>query len=540
MSKKEKFMPVKGQAQGLKYHLTDYEGTLQCSLELYENTIEAGKSRVDLNDVNETEATLVRHLVILIDQNTFSKSSYRAVLNFNRKLLTLEEYRDPNTRVSIILLGAHTTHVYANRVSVSDFPSEDYLMDTLKEAKFECTNHNEHSLIAVLRSLHLEKKSDELCVVCLHVSDSSVDHLKPQERDWLVGFIRGQARDSFALNALHHSENLPSSLLCEMVRLSGGTVLRAQGLKLVYDTLFSSIEMQEDRSKTRRLQDLGERDGWVLVNRCTQRVKSGSRENLISGVSLSDDHIIYSIKEFQDQPQSTRLLCMDQIPTMSRGEPINDQNGSPRVVEEERQSVRMKHWLAISYYYLTVRRRLNLAKYALWKSGHQVMYKAYVRSVTDDEILDWRAALEDQLTRDSFSLLKCGRETDHQKSLNLQSGHHRKTPKFTMMGLLELLKKYSEHVTLSYDDLTKRYKSIGLAKVALQRDQYDDPRKLSTTYSAVQRGKRITIHDVKLNRQRANLIMTTRESVQLIDHKGELISEVEGVIGYQESIEIPP
>lgn len=493
--------------------LRDLNGISQKTVSIFESALKVLAYPSDVK-VYDSSFYGTRHHILLIDRRDLSSSARQELLLFTRKLLTIEEYRDPKTRVSVISFDRRGIYHQLNNALVTEVLNQDllsiFLEQRLSDLVMRVAIKDEDPLTLAIRMVKEIESENEWSVITLHTKSFFEDEIPSVDLARRLELSRVGKEHKISINCLYyHSVELPI-LLKKIALLGGGIALRASSLKLVYDKLFSSIEAQAQRSHLLPLRQLTKGEGWLLINYTTQRILCGSDRDKIQGVSAEDHHLIYTF----------RSHTLSQKTTTFNSSEVSSLNESSTLIHR-------RALIALSYYYLTVERRLNLAKYALMESQDQELCTHHLRALTEDELLAMRDSLEGALLSQSPQSVQkfIPKQVVRERSFG-KNGTSNTLP---VPQLLRLLVQYRDHIKISRDHLYENYRYIGLAEVKGVRNERGElsPPKYMDQPRDPQHD--LGLHHVSLTRHGANLIMTTSERVKLHNNRGELINEVEGV-----------
>ncbi len=454
-----------------------------------------------------------RHHCIVIDQLKDHVGYLDKVAHFTQKILTIEEYRDPHTMVTVITLDHSGPQIKYQRAKVTEMLASPLDKDSLfgqRHLDEQPTEYNSessvHSLIETLDMIERLKREGELTIISLNTTGGLSEEITEVDRSEILKYLRALEDDYFALNCLCYSQSPPSSLYNELSLVGGGVTLHAQGLKIVYDSFFHSVIRQGERTISLEMNHEGNCRGWMLINRSTQRVTCGSRDQALVGVSPKDDYELFKFSHL-DERKSKPFEGLEAL--------------SARDMKHHQQLA----LLALSHFYLTVEGHLNRAKYALFSSQHQGLCSRHSKALTADEIVLWRRDLEEHCLHTESSLNTPVHHNLSQKKITLDG----RSSKPSLHEVFSLIKRYKSAVYLSKSELANTYQLRGLKTQGDERDDHAGLISPTMRYQPRSNDDLLELYSVKLNRFGAHLSLTTKERIELINTRDKVIYKVGGV-----------
>jgi hypothetical protein len=442
---------------------------------------------------------LVRHHIIIIDQSEYMERYALKVGHFLTKLLTLEEYHEQTTQVSLVFFD-ETKSLYSpvQRSSISEFLSFDSkLLDIISRTGIKTPLLSQLSSSTVVEDLI---SPDEFTIISLNTREPLDTHLNGglQRISVLLEQIK---QNNLVINCLSYGQESTLTALKKIASRGHGIAIRAEGLRHTYDSIFNSISDRATLTNACAQIKVSPLESWVFVNPATGNVISGQSDITVSSISKSQPSRLYKIR---------KLNRLQELAT-----PPLTQASTP----EESLC-----YLALAYWYIVSEKKFNYAKYALLASNDTELIAQHTKALTKTDIQLWCIAIKEKLVLGHISL---------PQEINrpiLNAVFPSVSPLIpTIQDLFELLKKHRSSIQISKSHLTNNYQNRGFQHISKSESLNHQQHRPNFEYRPKTPHHDYQLHDIKIAHYGATINIITREAVSLYRAKGIQVTEMEGV-----------
>jgi hypothetical protein len=442
---------------------------------------------------------LVRHHILIIDRSECMERYAFKVGHFLTKLLTLEEYHEQRTQVSLIFFDeSQSLHSPIQRTSISDILSFDSkLSDIISQTKIKKTNRSHLSSSTVIENLI---SPNEFTIISLNTHEPLTPHLNRGLQTISV-LLQKITQNNLVINCLSYGQESTLTALDSIANRGHGIAIRAEGLRHTYDSIFNSISDRVALTNACAQIKVSPLESWVLVNPATGNVNVGQSDITVSSISKSQPSRLYTIRKLSRLQELT-------TPPLTRA-------STPK------ESL---CYLALAYWYIISEKKFNYAKYALLASNDTELIAQYSKALTKTEIQLWCIALKEKLVLGNISL---------PQQINrpiLNSVLPSASPLIpTIQDLFELLKKHRSSIYISKSHLTNNYQHRGLQNIIKSESLSHQRHRPNFEYRPKTPHHDYQLHDIKIAHYGATINIITREAVSLYRAKGIQVTEMEGI-----------
>lgn len=470
-----------------RFPLIDFRGTPKAFYMVDEETVDAAASTT----------VVVRnpaHFIFVADASGSMYGQMDDLRLLVVKLLTLEEYRDANVKVSVLSFadsGDLVTH--ASRVNIGDFmsPKSKALKEvmTLGTRGCTCISQGLQAVPALLRD-------EELTAVTLLSDGFANDRSPGDEKRIIDGVVADLAkRKNVFVNTVSLGSWADFKLLSYIANACSGVCFQAPSAKEVFDNVHETMNLVTGDTSPAMSVTLNGAGYAVFVSRQGGKIIGGSADLLIRGLRSEDDKVIYRYKKVEEA-----VYNASNAPICGEG----SQSVAPILAFAKAQ-------LAEGY--------VNRAKYALAATRNETLLLAHARALVSTEIAAMSAAIESAALNGVPASHVIG------KTYGLPNANT-----LSVLGVLSLLTDYVSDIEVDVDALRNGYKKRSVKRIPGVRldDGTVETPWVKTAYRY--NGGLVKVSSFDINRNNATVNMLLNRPVNLVKaDDGSVISDVAGV-----------
>ena len=408
------------------------------------------------------------------------------------KLLTLEEYQDPKSFVSLISLDEDQVTTHLERATLGELMRDDSPelleacspLDTCPDDAQLSSSSLSQALSAVAHII----RSREVSLITLHTASPRAQSIGDQTLEQASSL---QSVTS-ALNVVMYGAS-PDPALQRLTSLGGGVCVESKRLRHVYDALHQRAGALRARASQVTEISVGSASGWLLASPHLESTLWGEGDAELTDLALDEEGRLYLFEELDQETYDA--LKLSALNPMSKSGYLSS--------------------LALSRFALA-RGQLNLAKYALWSSKSTRLVSAHMRALTASAI--------GSLSRDLDELLTAERGRRNDPALSTPE----RSPLPSVLEVMRLLQRHRHDVKLSSEHLKLTYERCGLRR-EVRTPGEDEASDLEITTYQPKRDGELSLHHVELCEGHASLNIVTAELVGLRNMNGQEIGRIAGV-----------
>ena len=439
----------------------------------------------------EGHVTAKRHHLILVDRSCSMTPVLQELKRLLIKLLTLEEYRDDQSLVSVIsYAGRGDLTLHCSRISLQSLmidPQEVLSsIQTMTSSKGTCISEALSKALTLIRD-------DELSLISLHSDGYSLSTEHFDERSSLLALVSSTVGRPIRINTIAHSERSDFTLLSEVAELGGGVCIAALDLRAVYDALFNTSQSMIKGVTRPLVIQAKPRERWVLVCPPLNLVVMGEGEDRLLDLDFTGEASLY-LFQFMDRESFEQ----SQLPELGLGTLKSQQT-----------------LLALSRSLIS-QRKLTWAKYALLMTRDQALIQKHLRALSVSSLKAFSLELEQRLLKPTMSEKR---------------GHYLFNKQYlpSIIEVANLLRVHASSIWIDQCKLHQAYHPVTLKHISGTRDHHGQWTACHLTTRACDREGLVPLHDVEINQKMAAVRLTLSEQVQLYTPEGELLNEVAGI-----------
>lgn len=319
-----------------------------------------------------SKAKAPSHHILTLDRSGSMYSDMAAMKATVEKVLTLQEFADPNLRVSIISTSSSgDVTVHCRRVPITEVmaPGSKHLQ-ALRSIQATCMTCLSQALIEAEKLID----DNDVTAISFHTDGYANDPSPSAEVrsiDKAIALLK--AHPNTFVNTIGHRSYCDYSLLGRIANELSGKCLQAQSIQQVYQALHDTTVLLAGAMSPSVEVSRGSASFVAFVSR-SGRVCLGSEDNLtVRGLRPSDDKTAYRFHEVS----------------------VDEYVKSPAPIEgETRGSEGCEPIFAYARANLAMG-RLNEAKYALVSTRHAPLLKGHAKALVSTEIAAFASALDE-------------------------------------------------------------------------------------------------------------------------------------------------
>lgn len=432
------------------------------------------------------------HFIFVCDASGSMWGQMAALRNLVIKLLTLEEYRDADVRVSVLSfssVGDLVTH--AARVKISDF------MTPGSPALEQVSRLSARGLTCISQGLkaipHLVQPNEVTAAVVL--SDGFANDVSPgaekREIDSIVEVLRKSP--GVTVNTISLGSWADFKLLAYIANACSGTCFQAPSAKEVYDVIHDTTTLVAGSTSPAMEFPLGENDYQVFVSMSGHKALGSSDPTLlVRGLRPEDDKSVYRFKRVEAAQYNAA-----NVPVCGEGATL-----APVWAFAKAQ---------------IAEGNLNLAKYAIAATREQTLLGKHARALVNNAIASMAADVDEALFTN--------RQGDSAASYGLPNANQT-----SVLGILSLLSTHASDIQIDLKALRSGYQRRGVSRIEGVREADGTITKpwVKTAYRDDGEWARVSSFDINRNNATCNMLVT--RPINLVKSDDEtVISEVAGI-----------
>ena len=441
-----------------------------------------------------TEATAsvkeVSHHIILVDR---SGSMYRDIGDLKNtllKLLTLEEYRNEEMKVSLISYssrGDMTLHF--RRVAVEDVmaigSAEQESIKQLRVTGLTCISQ----ALAEARTL---VEDGELTCVTLH-SDGFANDQTPTDEARTIDAIADEfaSMSNVFVNTIAYSRWSDFKLLAGVANKCSGVCIQALKIKDVFNALRKTADLLAGQVQPAVAVPVGDAAYQIFVSRKGMKVVGSKSDLVVKGIKPNDDQTVYQYHEVTEAEYNASTLC-----ECGEGAPVIPVFAFARCQLAEGN--------------------LNVAKYALVGSRNKTLLDTHAKALTNEQLANFAADLDEAMFTDV--------KYEYTTTFGMD------TSQASVLSVVNVLAEHAGDLLINVRDLRDGYQRRGVKRI--QGKRLDDGTVIEPTMKAVPKNEDDwqKVSGFELNRNNATINMRLTYPVFLVNKADEsVITQVAGI-----------
>lgn len=445
---------------------------------------------VDVEDVSGVGVQTVRepgHLIFICDASGSMWGQMEGVRSLLTKLLTLEEYRDTNTLISVLSFSSSGDLVtHTSRVAVGEFmtPNSKHLaqVQRLTTRGLTCISQG-------LRAVPDLVKTETTGVVLL--SDGFANDRSPgaekREIDFLVEKLR--TLPNVFVNTISLGSWADFGLLSYIANACSGTCFQAPSAREVYDVLHETTTLISGNSSPVITVPLNGASYATFVSRAANKIVGGGSDLLIRGLPGVGDKTIY------------RYFKVEEAEWSSSDRPVAD---SSAILAFARSS------LAEGY--------ANRAKFAVMSTRDMTLMGRHAKALVNSELAAFASDLE-------TAILMGVEGHTFSETFGLPNART-----MSVLGVLSILSQYASDVQVDVEALRAGYQKRSVKRVAGTRlpDGTIQAPWVKTAFRKNADWAKVNSFDI--NRANASINMLISRPIDLVNAAdGTVIDSVAGI-----------
>ncbi len=454
--------------------------------------------RVEPETLNTSGAKAVSqpsHHIIGIDVSGSMYYDLDKLKPMVEKLLTLEEFNDPNLQISLITYSSSgDVRVHFERASVADVmaPGSAQLQ--------EIRNLRVRGLTCISQGLRAaEKLINDAETTCISIhSDGYANDRSPsaERRDIAAAVEALQNHPNAFCNTLAYGSWADFNTLSGIANALSGTCLQVTDIRQVYGAMHDATKLLAGDMAPVLEVGIGKADFVVVVSKDAKKVLGSTDPLAVRGLSAGDDATAYRLFSLTDAEYDA-----SELPQVSA-----DSDGGDAVLAFARTQVALGN--------------LNAAKYGLVAYRDEKLLGDHYRALTGPDVAAMAEAMD-------TALFQQGRVA----SVSATFGLPAQGP--SVLAVLGTLASYRKGLRVNVEDLAKGYARRGLKRVPGTREQ-DGTITLPNAKLQTPRDRTaVPVSGIEVNRNTATVNIRMAQDGTLIDlragNKGTPITEIEGV-----------
>jgi Mg-chelatase subunit ChlD len=443
-----------------------------------------------LNTDASTAVKEVSHHIILVDR---SGSMYRDLPDLKNtllKLLTLEEYRDEEMKVSLISYSSQgdvTTHF--NRVAVEDVmangSAEQEAIRQMRVTGLTCISQ------ALAEAKNLVQPGELTCVT-LHSDGFANDRTPTQEARAVMGLASEfAAMNNVFVNTIAYSRWSDFKLLSGIANTCSGVCIQALRIKDVYNALRKTADLLAGQVTPAVPVPVGGAAYQIFLSRSGRKINGSTSDLVVRGLKPDDDGVVYQYHEVTEAEYnaSTLPVCGDGFTT------------SPVYAYSRCQ---------------LAEGNLNVSKYALISTRNTTLINGHAKALTNEELAAMAGGIDGVL----FDM--------HAEICSADYGLD--TSQASVLTLVSVLSQHARSLTVDIGHLRAHYNRRGVKRIPGKRldDGTVDVPWVKT--AARESNGWVQVQAFELNRNTATINMRVVRPADLVEvETGEAIPEIAGI-----------
>jgi Mg-chelatase subunit ChlD len=437
-----------------------------------------------------TPAKEVSHHIILVDR---SGSMYRDLPDLKStllKLLTLEEYRNEEMKVSLISYssaGDMTTHF--NRVAVEDVmrsgSAEQESIKQLRVTGLTCISQ----ALAKAREL---VRDGELTCVTLHSDGFANDRTPTSEARAVLGLASEFAgMSNVFVNTIAYSRWSDFKLLSSIANQCSGICVQALRIKDVYNALVKTADLLAGQVTPATAVPVGGAAYQIFLSRQGRKINGSTSDLVVKGAKPGDDRVVYQYHEATEAEYNASTL------------PVCGESCSSTPI------------YAYSRCQLA-EGNLNTSKYALISTRNTTLINGHAKALTNEELAAMAAGIDGVLF--DMHAEVCGAE------------YGLDTSQASVLTLVNVLGQHARDLQVDLGHLRSHYNKRSVRRIPGKRldDGTVETPWVKTAYQ--DDNAWVQVQAFELNRNTATINMRVARPVNLVEAETDtLIPEVAGV-----------
>jgi hypothetical protein len=451
--------------------------------------------KAPLNTASNAAAKEVSHHIIVVDR---SGSMYRDLPELKAtltKLLTLEEYRDAEMKVSLISYSSQgdvTTHF--NRVAVEDVmangSAEQEAIRQMRVTGLTCVSQ------ALIQAKTLVQDGELTCVT-LHSDGFANDRSPTQEARIIDGVAKEfSALPNVFINTIAYNRWSDFKLLSNVANQCSGVCVQALKIRDVYDALRKTADLLAGTVQPATACPVGDATYQAFVSKAGAKIIGTASDLVVKGVSPDHDQTVWQFHEVNEAEYNASKFPV-------AGDGIGQRQGLDPIYAYARCQL--------------AEGNLNAAKYALISTRNSTLIDKHAKALTNEELAAFCTDID---------ICLFGNPTGH----SYTTSYGMDTSKASVLLLVGTMSQYARNLQVDLTDLYTHYQKRGVKRIPGKRldDGTVEKPWLKTAYKAETDFAQVQAFE--LNRNNATVNMRVIRPVDLVNAEdGTVITDVAGV-----------
>lgn len=424
------------------------------------------------------------HLILSLDRSGSMYGSMAQMRSTVEKLLTLEEFRSPRLRVSLISTSSKgDVTVHFQRVAIGDvMAAGSPFLQKIRSIQATCLTCLSQALVEAEKMV----RDDEVTAISYHTDGFANDPSPSMEqRDIAAAVKKLGSHPNLFVNTIAYGGYCDYQLLAGIANALSGKCTQARGIGEVYDAMRSTILTLSGSMAPTVEVPKGAADSVLFVSRSANKVLGSTDSLSVRGLAAKDDKAAY------------RLYTM----------PVGDYDTSPEAeVAPE---------VALAY----ARTRLaagdvNGAKYAMLAARNPDLL-SHSRALVSSEVADFSVALEGAVF--------------NPKPFTPTAQYGLPATGPSVLRVLQTLDKYHSGLRVNLDALTANYKRRGVRRIEGVRREDGSVETPTVRSEVVSKDPFVAVGGFDVNRNTASINMLVTRPIRLVTAATGEPVKVEGV-----------
>jgi len=435
------------------------------------------------------------HHIIGIDVSGSMYYDLEALKGMVEKLLTLEEFRDPNLRVSLITYSSSgDVRVHFERASVAD------VMAPGSKQLQEIRNLRVRGLTCISQGLRAaEKLVDDKETTCISLhSDGYANDSSPmaERRDIAAAVDALKQHPNCFVNTVAYRDWSDFGMLSGIANALSGTCLQARDIHQVYDAMHDTTELLAGNMAPVLEVGVGKADFLLVLSKSGEKVLGSTEPLAVRGLSAGDDATAFRLYSMTKDEYET-----SELPQVSV-----DTDGGDVILAFARAQVALGN--------------LNAAKYALVAYRDADLLEGHYKALTGSAVASMAGAMEKALFTQN-------------RTVRTTTGFGLSAQGPSVLAVLGTLATYRNGIRVNVDDLVKGYQRRGLKRIPGVRNDDGSLTPPNATLKTAKDRSALPVSGIEINRNTATCNIRMVQDGTLIDQRpgreDQVIAEVEGV-----------
>ena len=425
-------------------------------------------------DATATQTSPTHHIFV-VDASGSMWGSMRELSQTIEKLLTLEEYKDADTLISLISYASNgdiRTHFARARVADINSPGSAYV-EEIRKLRTRGLTCMSQALDKAKELVH----DGELTCISLHSDGYANDRSPTLERREIDRICKDlSALDNVFVNTIAYNRWSDFKLLSAIANSCSGTCIQAMNIKQVFDALHDTTNLLAGQQAPAVACEIGDYDYQVFVSTSANKVNGASTYLAIRGLKPDDTKTVYRYKEVNEAAYNASTA---------------DLSGAAPILAYSRTQL--------------AEGNINASKFAMVAVRDATLLDTHAKALTSEDIAAMCAELE--------TCLFNGIPSNHVRTTD----YGLDTSQMSVLSLVGLLSTFANSLSVNLTELRGHYQKRGVRRVAgvRQDDGTIEVPWLDTQYK--DDSDFVSVSSFDINRNTASINMLVNRGIDLVE-----------------------